>query len=159
MITTAELLQAAKSRAGIPSNYRLARVMGIPETTIQRWNTGKGRPDDTMTARLADLAGIDPGFAVACIRAEREGSGPLGALWRDVARRLAPVTAAAAVLLVTALAALPGPVQAAGPAAALARVCILCKVATGIFRRRVCEYVQAAAGVQCQGFAPMVHPC
>lgn len=88
MITTKELLTAAKVAQNIPSNYRLCRVLGVPDTTVQRWNTGRGRPDDDMARRLAELAGLDPGAVVAAIRAEREAEGPMHDLWANVARRL-----------------------------------------------------------------------
>ncbi len=100
MLTTLELLAAAKTAQGIPSNYRLARLMGVPDNTVQRWNTGKGQPDDAMCIRLAELAGLDPGQVVASIRAEREAAGPLHDFWADLAKRLqtAGATAAAAAL-------------------------------------------------------------
>lgn len=88
MITTAELMAAAKRAQGIPSNYRLARVLDVPESTVQRWNTGRGRPDDAHAARLGELAGIDPGIAVASVRAEREGDGPMRSLWEGIAKKL-----------------------------------------------------------------------
>lgn len=88
MITTAELLAAAKARQGIPSNYRLARVLDVPESTVQRWNTGRGRPDDRYSAKLAELAGLDACEVVASINAERAEDGPMKEMWALMAKRL-----------------------------------------------------------------------
>ncbi len=101
MLTTADLLAAAKNAQGIPSNYRLARVLDVPETTVMRWNTGRNRPDDEMTRRLAEMAGIDPGFAVASVRAEREKEGPMRDLWAGIASRLQGGAVAAGLAAVT----------------------------------------------------------
>ncbi|MEO8805861.1 MAG: hypothetical protein ABI433_07255 [Burkholderiaceae bacterium] len=100
MLTTHELLALAKAKQNIPSNYRLARVLDAPESTVKRWNTGKGQPDDAYAAKLADLAGLDAGAVVASIRAEREASGPLHDLWVGIAKRLETAgLAALAVIL------------------------------------------------------------
>ena len=101
MITTKELLAKAKAEQGIPSNYRLARVLDIPETTVMRWNTGRNRPDDEAVMRLAELAGIDPGAAVAAIRAERAEDGPLRELWVAMAKRLQGAAAAVFTAIVS----------------------------------------------------------
>ena len=101
MLTTRDLLAAAKLAKGIPSNYRLARVLEVPDTTVQRWNTGRNRPDDEMAVRLAEMAGLDAGQVVASIRAERAEPGPMRDLWADVAARLAHAGAAAAVACIT----------------------------------------------------------
>lgn len=123
MLTTRDLLAAAKSAQGIPSNYRLARVLDVPETTVQRWNNGRSRPEDSLAVRLAEMAGLDAGQVVASIRAERAEPGPMRDLWVDVASRLARAGAAAAVACITvtgspdALAHAPG--QALDQAAAM----------------------------------------
>lgn len=101
MFTTAQLIDAAKRAQGIPSNYRLARVLNVPDKTVQRWNTGTNRPDDEMAARLAEMAGLDAGQVVASIRAERAEPGPMRDMWADVASRLARAGAAASVACIT----------------------------------------------------------
>lgn len=126
MLTTAELLAQAKSAQGIPSNYRLARVLDVPESTIQRWNTGRGFPGDDYTAKLAELAGIDPGLAIASIHVERSPQGaPIRSVWAGIAQRLerAGVSAAVLALGVTftggpdagAMASQPAPAQVISP--------------------------------------------
>lgn len=88
MISTAELLAAAKSARGIPSNYRLAKVLEATDATLQRWNTGRGCPDDSHAAKLAVMAGLDVEWVVASMRAQREKDPELRAIWARTADRL-----------------------------------------------------------------------
>ena len=95
-----ELLAAVRAAQGIPSNYRLARVLGLPDTTLQRWNTGSNTPDDMTAARLAELAGLEPGAVVAAMHAQRAKAPEERALWQGIAAKLqrAAATVGAAVL-------------------------------------------------------------
>lgn len=104
MISTIDLLTAAKRANGIPSNYRLARVLGATDATLQRWNTGRGCPDDAHAARLAEMAGLDVGYVVASMRAEREKDEHLRTIWQSIADRLraGPIGVAAAVSIALA---------------------------------------------------------
>jgi hypothetical protein len=88
MISTAELLSAAKMARGIPSNYRLAKVLGATDATLQRWNTGRGCPDDAHAAELAVMAGLDVEWVVTSMRAQREKDPTLRAIWARAAERL-----------------------------------------------------------------------
>ena len=139
-MTTLELLAAAKTAQGIPSNYRLARVLQVPDHTVQRWNTGRNMPDDAMCLRLAELAGLDPGQVVASIRAEREAAGPLHDFWAGLAKRLetaGAAGAAAALALVftgTPDAGAMARLQDTGPHNEPS-VCILCQVARRLLKR------------------------
>jgi transcriptional regulator with XRE-family HTH domain len=94
MIRTSELLAAVRAAQGVPSNYRLARLLDVPEKTVSRWNTGKHTPDDAMAQRLAELAGLDPGEVLASMAAERAGDEATRAAWRAIAERLAATAAA-----------------------------------------------------------------
>lgn len=131
MLTTQKLLEAARANnPGIPSFYRLARVLGVSDNTLTNWRTGKSRPADEHAAKLAELAGLDEGEVVASIRAERETDPHMRNLWASVAKRLhkAGATALAVILSLwigggpdgSAMAATPGaqaqtaPVDSAG---------------------------------------------
>lgn len=100
MLTSKELLAAVRDAQGIPSNYRLARVLDVPEKSVQRWNTNKNTPDDAMTIRLAELAGMDPGTALASMYAQRAAATPLARVWESIAKRAeaAPAVVVAAIL-------------------------------------------------------------
>ena len=88
MLTTLDLLAAAKRGAGIPSNYRLARKLDITDSAVQRWNTGRGVPDDANAAELAVMAGLDVEYVVASMRAAREKDPTLKAIFVRTAERL-----------------------------------------------------------------------
>jgi plasmid maintenance system antidote protein VapI len=98
MLTTQELLTRAKEAQGIPSNYRLARVLGVPENTVARWKTGKNRPEDSMAIILAEMAGIDPAEALASIAAERS-TGTARAVWERIAEQAHRAAVALCVIL------------------------------------------------------------
>lgn len=118
MLTTRDLLGAVKAAQGIPSNYRLARVLDVTEGTVQRWHTGKNQPDDAMAARLAGMAGLDIGYVVASMHAERAQEDGARKLWEQIAQRLQ----AAAAVMVTAIVSLWITVVPAGDARAMALV-------------------------------------
>ncbi len=96
-----ELLAAVRAAQGLPSNYALARLTGIPERSLQRWNTGTHTPDALTSARLAELAKLDRDFVVAAMHAQRAAAGPERDLWLQIAARLDKAGAVAAVALLS----------------------------------------------------------
>lgn len=100
MISSRDLLAAARAAQGIPSNYRLSRVLDVPERSVQRWNTGKHTPDDPVAVKLAEMAGLDPAYVLASMYAQRSAEGPLQQVWATIAQR---AQAAAAVALTAIL--------------------------------------------------------
>jgi hypothetical protein len=99
MVTIQELLSAAKTGAGIPSNYRLARVLGVTDNTLNRWQHARSFPDDQAAVRLAEMAGMDPGTVLASMHAQRATSEAQRALWSAMAKRLERAAVAACVVL------------------------------------------------------------
>ena len=100
MITVTVLMDRAKAAAGIPSNYRLARVLDVTENTVSNWKHGRKLPDESTALRLAEMAGLDAGEVLASVRAARADAGPVRDVWADVAARLARTAATAAAALV-----------------------------------------------------------
>lgn len=70
MLTTAQLLDAAKHAQSISSEYRFARVLGIADNTLYNYRHGR-TPDDERALRLAKMAGFDVGYVLICMAAER----------------------------------------------------------------------------------------
>jgi hypothetical protein len=101
MLTTRELLAAVKAAQAIPSNYALARVLGVPENTVANWHTGRNLPSDEWSAKLAALARLDPDHVVACVHAERAQNDDVRALWTRIAKRLQATAAAALTAIVS----------------------------------------------------------
>jgi predicted transcriptional regulator len=58
-MTIEELLNRAKTRANLESDYALAKVLGIERQIISQWKTGKRHPSNEEAVKLATLAGLD----------------------------------------------------------------------------------------------------
>jgi transcriptional regulator with XRE-family HTH domain len=70
MLTTSQLLDAAKLAQNIGSEYRFARVLGVADNTLYNYRHGR-TPDDERALKLAKMAGFDIGYALICMAAER----------------------------------------------------------------------------------------
>jgi len=113
-MNTPELLDAARKRAGIPSDYALAARLSVTRATVSGWRNGRGVPDVTHAATLADLAGLDWPEVFAALELQRAELAHLPAnvaAWRSILQRLGG--AAAAVAMVAGLGVAPSPSQAA----------------------------------------------
>ncbi|WP_129451978.1 DUF3693 domain-containing protein [Methylibium sp. Pch-M] len=106
--TVDELLDRAKAAVGVTSDYKLALVLGIEPSTIGHYRKRRSRPDDDVAAKLADLAGLDRGFVVACLHADRAPTASARSLWMEVAARLSNNGSALALLLAVILSAFFG---------------------------------------------------
>lgn len=91
------LLTAAKTAQGIPSNYRLARVLGVSDNTLNNWQSGRAAPSDLQAIRLAEMAGIDPAAVLAELAAARAKDDGTRAVWRGLADKLKGGAVAAGV--------------------------------------------------------------
>lgn len=112
-IHIAALLDKAKDIHSLPSDYKLALVMGISHVSLLSYRSGKTLPDARVISLLCDLTGDDPAILAAEIEAERAKSPQARALWLEISERLAMTArhgVAAGVLSAVALgAALPSP--------------------------------------------------
>ncbi len=91
--STIQILDLAKQNAG-GSDYKVAQRLAITRGAVSSWRTGRTSIDDRFCAKIAELAGLDPCYVLACVNAERAGS-------RDVKkqfRRLAQLAATASAL-------------------------------------------------------------
>lgn len=109
-----DLLSAAKDASGIPSNYRLARVLDVTDHTVGNWQNGRALPNEQMTIRLCELAGVDPAPFLAEMAAGRAKDDDTRSMWLAIAERLrqAPLTVAAAMMIALGAASAPMPSQA-----------------------------------------------
>lgn len=89
MLTVQDLLTQARAHQGIASNYRLAKMLGVGENTVANWQHGRRVPDDEMSVRLADMAGLPAWSVLAAMHAIREPAGsPVRAAWEQAWQRL-----------------------------------------------------------------------
>jgi DNA-binding XRE family transcriptional regulator len=71
MLKTAELIDAAQARSGIPSDYALAQRLGVTRQTVSHWRTGDTYPDINRAFALAELAGRPEALVLAELEHER----------------------------------------------------------------------------------------
>lgn len=102
----ATLLDLARERAGIPSDYRLAKMLGVATQRISNWRHDLAWPTLPQAFQLAEWAQLNPAQVIAEIerdRAERQGKADTARTWREWAEKLGGI-AAAVIVSVTALA-------------------------------------------------------
>lgn len=54
-----KLLDDAKARANLPSDYALAKAIGIERSVVSAWRKGRKHPSNEEAVQLATLAGLD----------------------------------------------------------------------------------------------------
>lgn len=101
MHTTLQLLDAAKANSGLSSDYKLGIVLGLTsDSAVTNYRKGRSHPDDKIGRRLADLAGLDEGYVLACLHAERAKDDESRQVWQRIAKRLESVAASLLAVLV-----------------------------------------------------------
>lgn len=103
MISIANLLDAAKAKAGIDSDYRLAKVIGITHSVISAYRHGKSMPNEKILSQLCALSGHDVGVVAAQVQAERAQSPEGKSMWMTIAARLSGVASTAFLSVVLAI--------------------------------------------------------
>ena len=103
----AKVIDEAKEKLGVESDYSLAKRLEIPNPRISEYRSGKARPDAYACARLAEILEMDPFELLAQVEAETEKNETRRTYWKKVAERMAAGTVA-----VFFVAGLPGEVRA-----------------------------------------------
>jgi hexokinase len=116
-VNIASRLDHAKAIHRLPSDYKLALVMGVKPTTLANYRTGKTLPDARVIRLLCDLTGDDAALLAAEIEEQRATTEDARAIWHQVAVRLQQAAAAGVVSVVavvsgTGVATAPAPAQA-----------------------------------------------
>lgn len=88
MQSTKQLLDKAKKAQGIESDYKLAQALGVVQTAVTNWRSGRSHPDDVRAAQLAEMAGQDPSSVIAELHAARAKTPEVRALWLRMAQQL-----------------------------------------------------------------------
>lgn len=89
MLSTVELIERAKARAGNVTDYRLAKMIGVPSSTICNYQHGRSKPANPIAMRLAEIAGVDPVAAIAAVNIERTNSDDDRRVWELILSRCA----------------------------------------------------------------------
>lgn len=88
-LNVASLLDKAKVIHSLPSDYKLALVMGVQPTSLGNYRTGKTLPDSRVITKICELTGDDPMILAAQIECDRAKTAEAKKLWAGVAARLA----------------------------------------------------------------------
>jgi transcriptional regulator with XRE-family HTH domain len=139
MNRTMELLEAVKKRQGISSDYALAGFMGVTRAQISKYRCDRESLSDEKALWVADLLGLDAGYVLAMMnaeRADRAQNTAAATAWEKVVDRLKTLGPVALLFL------------AAGPAVGMVSsgarllgeaVCILCQIRPVPSRRTWCN--------------------
>lgn len=117
MFSIASLLERAKARGNIESDYRLAKILGITHAAISTYRVGKSLPGDKVIEQLCALSGDDAQLIFAQVQESKASSAEGKHFWSVMIQRLSggASTAILSVLFSIVLIAMPsGPASAAG---------------------------------------------
>lgn len=101
-----ELLELAKNRANLPSDYALAKALGIPNGNLSNIRNGRAHPSNAVAVQLATLAGLDEMRVIAEIELRTANSEKKKEFWKHYieSRGLAASLALSALAISIALA-------------------------------------------------------
>lgn len=88
MVSIAKFLDTAKQKAGIESDYRLAKILGITHGAMTNYRTNRNLPDERTIEKLCIYTGDDPDVISAQLQSMRARTEEGRKLWERVARRL-----------------------------------------------------------------------
>lgn len=108
MFSIANLLDSAKAKANIETDYRLGKVIGINHQVISGYRMGKSLPNESIIEQLCALSGDDPDVIAAQIQAARSKSPEAKNMWLRVAARMSGRTSTAFLSVVFAIALIAG---------------------------------------------------
>jgi len=110
METTLQFLEAVKARHGLPSDYALAKKLGLSPQAISMQKKRSGTMDDSTALRVAELLEIDAGIVLAAVHRERAKTESEKAAWKAIIEKLGGI--AAALLIGLGGLSAPSPTQA-----------------------------------------------
>jgi hypothetical protein len=71
METTANLINRVKAAYNLPSNYAIAKKMGVSHQCIANYVKGRSFLDTKSAFIVAELLNMEPAYIVACASIER----------------------------------------------------------------------------------------
>lgn len=92
---TVDFLDAIKERYQLPSDYAAAALLGVSRARISTYRTDKAAMGEEIAPKVAELLGLDAGYVLACLQAERSRDPATKKLWEGAADTLKRAAAAA----------------------------------------------------------------
>lgn len=106
-MNTPEILDLARARAGLPSDRKLAKALGMPAARVSQFRTGTRKLDGKTAVKIAELLGEPPAYVLALVAAERADDDGVAREWRRAAKLLKRVGVAAIAAVVLGLSSPP----------------------------------------------------
>lgn len=100
MKTTLEFLDAVKAKHGFTSDYQLSKHLDCSRASISIYRAGKSFLDAEMACKIADDLGIEAGYILSCIAAERSKNPRVKKAWAWTAQHLGGLAASLLLLLI-----------------------------------------------------------
>jgi hypothetical protein len=96
-MNTVDFLDLVKRRHNVPSDYALAKLLGVRHQTVSMYRTADSTLGDQTALRVAELLELRPEYVLACVAAERAQVPGVRSAWLRAAQTLAAGVAVAAV--------------------------------------------------------------
>ncbi|AOJ83804.1 hypothetical protein WS86_24565 [Burkholderia savannae] len=113
MKTTVEYLDAIKSRLNLPSDYAIAKALGLTRAAVSKQRLGHSVFDDTTALRVAEILDVDPMEVIAAANAERARDEATRRLWERAWGKVTGATVAVALTMGAGLSAAPSVAESA----------------------------------------------
>lgn len=83
-MNTNEYLDKAKEAARLPSDYALAKELGIRSSAISNYRSGRSHFDDVISAKIASLIGIHAGLVMLDMHRQRANTPEEAVVWQEI---------------------------------------------------------------------------
>ncbi|WP_076887767.1 DUF3693 domain-containing protein [Burkholderia pseudomallei] len=112
MKTTVEYLDAIKVRLDLPSDYAVAKALGLTRAAVSKQRLGHSVFDDTTALRVAEILGVNPMEVISAANAERARDEETRRLWERAWGKVTGATAVVAIAAGIGLSAAPSTAKA-----------------------------------------------
>ena len=86
--TTTDFLDDIKTARNVTSDYAVAKILETRHSNISNYRNGKSRFDGVMCLKVAAVLGVNPGYVLACMEAERAKDEEVRKVWEKAAQVL-----------------------------------------------------------------------
>lgn len=93
-----QILDKAKEKLNLSSDYALAKKLEIPKTRIGNYRTGYSKPDEEMCFILAEILEEEPQAIIAAVRLDAEKEPSKIEFWKRQAKKYALTAGVVAAL-------------------------------------------------------------
>ena len=80
----ADILEAVEKALGLPSDYALAKHMGVARETISQYRRGKMYFSDEVAHKFAEILGWHLGFVLLAVQRERAKTEETKTVWDEI---------------------------------------------------------------------------